>query len=67
VAGTGVDQATRLELGANKETYLGQVSGAQIVRAAGIEAATNRAIASVISNVGRELSRSVDRALQFRY
>lgn len=67
ISGGGVDRGYRMELGANRTAYDGQIRGAGIMRAAGIEAATNRAIASVISNVGRELSRSIDRAIQFRF
>lgn len=67
IAGAGVDRATEMEIAANRGQYEANVTAAQILQTAGIAAASNRALASIFANVGRELSRSVDRAMQFRY
>ncbi len=66
-ARAGVDQNYRLEVGANKQTYVSQVDAAGQIRSAGLEAAKLRQAAAVISAVGREISREVGQGMRIRF
>lgn len=63
----GVDENYRLELGANQRVYTTQVDAAGQIRSAGFEAAKLRQAASVISQVGREISREVGQGMRIRF
>jgi hypothetical protein len=66
-ARAGVDQNYRLEVGANKQIYVSQVDAAGQICNAGLEAAKLRQAASVISAVGREISREVGQGMRLRF
>ena len=63
----GVDENYKLELGANQRIYTTQVDAAGQIRNAGFEAAKLRQAASVISQVGREISREVGQGMRIRF
>jgi len=64
---SGVEQNYQLELGANQRAYVSQVDAAGQVRSAGLEAAKLRQVASVITQVGREISREVGQGMRIRF
>lgn len=66
-ARTGVEQNYQLELGANQRVYVSQVDAAGQVRSAGLEAAKLRQVASIITQVGREISREVGQGMRIRF
>jgi len=64
---SGVEQNYQLELGANQRVYVSQIDAAGQVRSAGLEAAKLRQVASIITQVGREISREVGQGMRIRF
>jgi hypothetical protein len=66
-ARSGVEQNYRKELDANQAVYVSQVGAAAQTRDAGNQAAALRQAASVIAQVGREISREVGQGMRIRF
>jgi len=64
---SGVEQNYQQELGANQRVYVSQIDAAGQVRSAGLEAAKLRQVASIITQVGREISREVGQGMRIRF
>jgi hypothetical protein len=63
----GVEANYGKELDANRSVYVSQVDAAGQIRSAGFEAAKLRQAASVIAQVGREISREVGQGMRIRF
>jgi hypothetical protein len=66
-ARSGVESNYGKELDANRSVYVSQVDAAGQIRNAGFEAAKLRQAASVIAQVGREISREVGQGMRIRF
>jgi len=67
VAKGGVNQGYRLDLQANRMTYDGSVKAAAQVRDASFDAARLRALSTVVSAVGHNVTRDMEQGLTLRY